>query len=67
MPLPSPRTRIANRLERLGCENFRLVCASEGEDDTRSLETVAGKFLNPFAPGRKTLTSFTSSYSRVPQ
>jgi|HubBroStandDraft_3_1064219.scaffolds.fasta_scaffold50022_3 hypothetical protein len=65
MPLPSPRTRIANRLERLGCENFRLVCASE--DDPRSLETVAGKFLNAFAPGRKTLTSFTSSYPRVPR
>jgi len=68
MSLPNPRTRIADRLERLGCENFRLIWASKGEaDPLLSVDFVADKSLNEFSSGRKILTMFPTSYPRVPQ
>jgi hypothetical protein len=68
MSLPNPRTRIANRLERLGCENFRLIWARQGEaDPLLSVDAVADRSLNEIAPGRKVLTSFPFPHPRVLQ
>jgi hypothetical protein len=68
MSAPNPRTRTANQPERLGCENFRLIWARQGEaDPLLSVEAVADKSLNVFAPGTKVLTSFPFLHPRVPQ
>jgi hypothetical protein len=68
MSAPNPRTRTANRLERLGCEDFRLIWARQGEaDPLLPVDAVADKSLNAFAPGTKVLTSFPFPHPRVPQ